>query len=160
LERGEVVEMSRAGEYHGVVCGLICALLVTYARQRKRGHVCINDTGVLVERDPDTVRGPDVLFFDYARSADEIHRKYSGQIPVLAVEVLSPNDSHGKIMRRVREQLKLGTRVVWVVDPEARNVAVYRAGQPEMLIETDEELSGVEELPGFSCKVADFFEIY
>jgi Uma2 family endonuclease len=48
LERGEIVEMSRPGKLHGFVCANIVAILVVFARQRKKGYVCSNDTGVVV----------------------------------------------------------------------------------------------------------------
>ena len=57
LERGEVVEMPRPGERHGVVCVNVGYVLSTYIRQRGKGYACGNDTGIIWERDPDTVRG-------------------------------------------------------------------------------------------------------
>ena len=121
--------MSRPGKLHGFVCGNIARILGNFARQRKKGYVCTNETGIVVERDPDTVRGPDLMFFEDASSAADIERKF-GQTPALLdVEVLSPNDTHGKIMKRVNEQLAFGTPLVWVVDCEAENVTVHRPGR-------------------------------
>jgi Uma2 family endonuclease len=57
LVRGEVVEMSRAGGLHCLVCSNFNFLLAAYVRQRKQGTVFSNDPGLLLERDPDTVRG-------------------------------------------------------------------------------------------------------
>ena len=107
LEHGEIVEMSRPGKLHGFVCGNIAFIFGAFARQRKKGYVCTNDTGIVVERDPDTVSGPDLMFFEDASSVADIGRKF-GETPALVnVEVLSPNDTHGKIMKRVSEQLGL-----------------------------------------------------
>lgn len=50
---------------------------VEFQRERKRGHVCTNDTGLIVERDPDTVRGADVTLYDEVRRYDELNVKYS-----------------------------------------------------------------------------------
>src|SRR5438552_220839 len=113
LERGEIVEMSRPGKRHGLNCGNVTRILGNYAVQRKKGYVCSNDTGVVVERGPDKVRGPDVLFFEDAEHADQVEEKYGESPPLLAVEVLSPNDTHAKVAQRVREQLRFGTRLVW-----------------------------------------------
>src|SRR5688572_17524341 len=90
LVRGEVVEVTRPGKFHGFVCGNVVAALHNYARQKKRGYVCSNDTGIVVGRNPDTVRGPDVLFFDDAQTAEQIDQKYGDTPALLAVEVLSP----------------------------------------------------------------------
>src|SRR6266404_889945 len=54
LERGEVVEVSRPGERHGFVCLNVGAILRNYTFQQRKGYACGNDTGVLLERDPDT----------------------------------------------------------------------------------------------------------
>jgi Uma2 family endonuclease len=159
LERGEIVEMSRPGKRHGMICANLAGILRNYVVQRRKGYVCSNDAGVIVEREPDTVRGPDVMLFEDAEATDEVEVKYGEKPPVLAAEVLSPNDTMGKVRRRVREQLQFGTRVVWVLDPDARNVILYRAGKEDQLVEEPEELTCEDVLPGFRCKVAEFFEV-
>ena len=64
LDRGRVVEMSRPGIRHGVVCANVSFMLVAFTRQRNRGIVISNDAGLIVERDPDSVFGPDVFLYD------------------------------------------------------------------------------------------------
>jgi Uma2 family endonuclease len=76
LERGKVIEMPPPGERHGRACINVGFELETYARRCRRGYVCGNDTGVIWERDPDTVRGPDVLYYDVMRSYEELTPKY------------------------------------------------------------------------------------
>src|SRR5262245_57430783 len=118
LERGEVVEVSRPGEKHGVVCINTGYLLGGYIRQRRQGSACGNDTGIVWERDPDVVRGPDVVYYAVNRYFDELNPKFAEEIPLLAVEVVSPNDRPGKISLRVEQFLGWGVAMVWVIDPE------------------------------------------
>jgi Uma2 family endonuclease len=157
LVRGEVVEMSRPGELHGVICANVAWVLNNYVRQRRRGRVLSNDPGIILEKDPDTVRGPDVAFFDDTRPYDQLNPKWAEGVPVLAVEVLSPNDRIGKVTRRINEFLRAGTRLVWLVDPDARDVTVYRPGQSPQAFEANQELTGEDVLPDFRCPVAEFF---
>jgi Uma2 family endonuclease len=157
LVRGEVVEMSRPGELHGVICGNVAWVLNNYVRQRRRGRVLSNDPGVILEKDPDTVRGPDIAFFDDVRPYDQLNPKWCEGAPVLAVEVLSPNDRIGKVTRRINEFLRAGTRLVWLLDPDARDVTVYRPGQNPQVFEANQELTGEDVLPDFRCPVAEFF---
>jgi Uma2 family endonuclease len=157
LERGEVVEVSRPGERHGFVCLNVGRILGNYTYQRRRGYACSNDTGLILERDPDTVRGPDVVLYDQARRYDDLNPRYSDQLPTLAVEVLSPNDKWAKVTRRLAGFLSRGVAVVWLVDPEGRSVTVYRVNQLPQVFEGDDELTGDPELPGFRCRVAEFF---
>jgi len=159
LERGMVIEMSRPGKRHGMICGNVTAILWSYAGERKHGYVCSNDTGIIVERNPDTVRGPDVMFFDDATGVAEIESAFATTPPVVSIEVLSPNDSLGTVIRRVQQQPRFGIRAVWVLDPEACNVTVFRAGRENVIIEEGEELTAEEVLPGFRCRVAEFFKL-
>src|SRR5436309_6980174 len=64
LERGEVVEVSRPSILHGFVCANFARILGNYTFQRRKGYVCSNDAGVIWERGPDTVKGPDVFLYD------------------------------------------------------------------------------------------------
>jgi Uma2 family endonuclease len=157
LERGKVVEVSRPGEVHGVVCANVIWILSGYIRQRRKGYVCGNDTGILWECDPYTVKGPDVVFHDKICSFDELNPKYAEDVPSLAVEVRSPNDRMSKITRRISQFLKWGVELVWLIDPEDRTFAVYRRDRPAEVLEADEEVSGDGILPDFRCRVADFF---
>ena len=159
LERGEVVEKSRAGKRHGLVCSNVGGILQNFAAARKTGYACSNNTGMIVERAPDTVRGPDISFFDDTSVFEEVEEKYGETPPLLTVEVLSPNDSMGRVNRRIKEQLAFGTKIVWVVDPDARNVTVYRAGKAHYVVEENEELTGEDVLPDFRCMVAEFFKL-
>jgi Uma2 family endonuclease len=159
LERGEIVEMSRPGKRHGLVCANVARILGNYTVQRKKGYVCSNDTGVLVERDPDTVRGPDVMLFEDASQIEEVDEKYGEKPPVLAVEVLSPNDTTGQLMRRILEQKRFGTRLIWVLDPDARNVIVYQSGKDDKVVEEAEELTGEDVLLELRVRVAELFAL-
>lgn len=159
LVRGEIVEMTKPGKRHGFVCANVVGILLTFARQRKKGYVCSNDTGVVVEHDPDTVRGPDVIFFEDATSYKEIDKKYGEEPPLLAVEVLSPNDTMGNVMERITDQLHFGTQLVWLLDPDAMNVTVYRPGKEPYVVRKHQELTGDDVLPDFRCRVAEFFAL-
>jgi Uma2 family endonuclease len=156
LERGEIVEITRPGKRHGFVCANLVRILQNYCFARKKGYVCANDTGIVLERDPDTVRGPDVTLYEDVEQYDKLDLKWAETPPLLAVEVLSPNDTMGKIMRRVREQLDFGTKMVWIVDPEARNLTIHQPAREPLILEEDQELPCDEFLPGFRCKVAAF----
>jgi Uma2 family endonuclease len=159
LERGEVIEMPSPGECHGVICALITYLLSQYVFQRRQGYVCSNDTGFIVEQDPDTVRGPDVMVFDQRATVDKLSRKYTDKVPRLIVEVLSPSDQQGRTSVRVSQYLHRGVPLVWVVDPEVRIVTLYRPGQEHRTFEEGEELTGEDVLPDLRLPVTQLFTL-
>jgi Uma2 family endonuclease len=159
LVRGEVVEVSRPGELHGFVCLSVGSALYLYTEQRQQGYALSNDTGVILERDPDTVRGPDLAYFEQSKPYDDLNPKWLENVPTLVVEVLSPNDRPGKVLTRVGEYLRNGIRCVWLVDPEARDVTVLRSGGVSERFEKDQELLCEDILPGFRWRVSKFFMV-
>jgi Uma2 family endonuclease len=159
LERGVVVELPRSGERHGVVCLSLGAALGNHAFRRRTGYVCCNNAGIILEQDPDTVRGPDLAFYDEVRRYDDLNPGYSDRPPTLAIEVLSPNDRWAKVTRRITQFLGRGIAVIWLVDPEDRSVTVYRPNQRPQVFEGEDELAGDPELTGFRCRVAEFFSM-
>jgi Uma2 family endonuclease len=159
LVRGEVIELPPPTRLHGVLCNNIAFPLTLYVRKRRRGYITINDSGVILERDPDMVRGPDVALYEDAERFVDLHPKYGEVPPLLAVEVLSPNDRADRVMEKITDVLRNGVALVWVVDPERRTVTVYTPHNgPQVFAET-QTLTGGEVLPGLKCKVADFFRL-
>lgn len=159
LDRGEVVEMPSPGETHGMLCGWIVDLLWTYVVRRGVGGVTSNDTGLLVEQAPDTVRGPDIMLFGESRPLEQLNRKFSTRIPQLVVEVVSPHDKLNQINRRLSQYLRRGVSLVWLVDPETRTVAAYRPGQIHQVFDETEELTGEDILPDLRVRVAELFAL-
>ncbi len=159
LVSGEVIEMPPPGVRHGVVCGNVAWILGSFVRQCNRGYVCSNDMGIILERAPDTVRGADVSLFDQAQRYADVTRKYSEEIPNVAVNVLSPDDRPGRTARRIDQFLKRGVPLVWLVNPEDCTVTVYRRDKPCRVLGTQEVLTGEDILPDFHCRVADFFKM-
>jgi Uma2 family endonuclease len=159
LVDGEVVEMPSPGEIHGLVCSWIVHLLWLYVTRRGDGRVLSNDTGLVVRRGPDTVRGPDIMLFLTARRLVDASPGHVTDVPELIVEVRSPTDRDNRILRRVEQYHRRGVPLVWVVDPEDRVVTAYRPNEfPKVLDEAD-DLTGNGVLPDFSSKVADLFAL-
>jgi hypothetical protein len=59
LVRGRVVPMNPPFPYHGFVCGKVMKVIGGFIEINDRGYAMCNDSGVVTERDPDTLRGAD-----------------------------------------------------------------------------------------------------
>jgi Uma2 family endonuclease len=159
LRRGEVIELSRPNTLHGIVTSNVATELNLYARQVRKGFVTSNDAGVVLVERPGTVVGPDVAYFTDVTTFAEVTPKWAETPPVLAVEVLSPNDRPSKVNEKIEDYLKSGVKVVWLVDYEERKVTVYRPNRTLAVVKEAGELGGAEELPGLTIPVADFFRL-
>ncbi len=159
LDEGEIIELPPPKPPHGFVTANVVLSLGLYCRQRGRGYLFSNDTGIVLSRDPDTVRGPDVMLYDDDTPADEIvaMETYLETPPILVVEILSPGNRHGQVARKVAQYLNASVRFVWVIDPPAQEVTVYSAGVEPDVIGPEGTLVGTDALPGLSIKVAELF---
>jgi Uma2 family endonuclease len=158
LIRGEIVTMSLPGGRHGKVALKIGRLIGNHVEAGQFGDTYAAETGFIVERDPDTVRGADVAFVAAARlvliTNPEKHVPFA---PDLTVEVLSPNDRDDEVQEKVQLWLTAGSQLVWVVDPEDRTVVVHRRGAQPLTLREDDEIDAGDVIPGFRCRVSDFF---
>jgi Uma2 family endonuclease len=108
---------------------------------------------------PKNVRIPDVAYVAWVRVP-------GGRVPTapipdlapdLAVEVLSKSNTTAEMARKRREYFSTGCSLVWIVDPDARNVAVYRSDEEPVLLTENDQLSGEDLLPGFQLSIRELF---
>ncbi len=159
LIRGVLCETMSTGELHGKIVTNLVGELWTFVKPQRLGTLLASDSGVWLERDPDTVREPDIAFTSAERlPLDAWNTGYSEVVPDLVVEVASPSDSRREINDKAQMWLRFGTRLVWVVHPDTRTVDVYRADDPAVRLTEDESLDGLDVLPGFACEVGAIFE--
>ena len=157
LVRGEIIEMSRPDQAHGCVCANVTFALSVWSRHSKRGLVTANDSGVITERDPDTVRGADVCYFNIERvPGGKFDRRTRDLVPNVCVEVLSEFDRWREVHCKIDEYLERGVNEVWIVDPKKRQVQVFRAEESPVSFNEDSDLTS-DQLPGFTCPVSEFF---
>jgi len=159
LIKGELIKVSPPpGHEHGLVAMNIAGPLYEYVKKHQLGNVYAAETGYVLEQNPDTIRAADVSFIRRERieNAGRIRGYWVGA-PDLAVEVISPSDTVGRIEGKVGEWLKGGVRVLWVVSPNLRNVTVYRTlTDIETLTEKD-ILGGGDVVPGFELSIPEIF---
>ena len=156
LIRGEIVVMPPPKGKHGIICSRISRLLGNFVEPAKLGWVTTNDTGVILERDPDTMVGPDVAFWSNTRQP-AIPDDYFEIPPDIAVEAFLPSDRRKDVRERIKEYVQNGVKLVWLVDPETRTVMVYPGSLPGIELDEANTLTGGDVLPNFSCRVADLF---
>jgi Uma2 family endonuclease len=137
----------------------ITILLGAYVHANNLGKMFIADAGFrLSPSEVSTVRKPDVSFVKRGRLPDDTPSSgYDDLAPDLAVEVLSPNDLAVEVDSKREEYRRAGVRLIWIVNPETRTIHVYRADGSTSLLHEDDELSGEDVIPGFTCRVAEAF---
>lgn len=157
LVRGVVITIPPPGFRHGTVQVKVAFALHSFLLAHPLGRIVV-ESGVRTENGPDTVRGPDVSFWSFQRlPADQSPEGYPPEPADLCVEVLSPSNKRSVLLAKIWEYLFSGVRLVWVIDPEDHSVTVFREPDEGRVLLENATLTGEDVLPGFSCKVADFF---
>jgi Uma2 family endonuclease len=104
------------------------------------------------------VRTPDVAFVRRERvlAAGRVTGYWPGA-PDLVVEVISPSDLYTEVEDKVAEWLEHGTRLVFVVNPRRRTVAVHRADRPRRVLSVGDPLDGEDVIPGWTLSLRELF---
>lgn len=157
LVRGRVVPMNMPAPRHGEICANIVDILKTYLRQHDTGRVVCNDSGIVTERGPDTVRGADVAYYSYAKyPKGPLPRGYLKLPPELIFEVRSPGDRWPEVVAKTAEYLKAGVLHVCVIDEQTETATVHSAEGPPETLSAGRELRFPSVLPGFAVPVRPF----
>ncbi len=158
LVDGEIVSMTPPGFDHGEIELNIASEIRAFVRAHNLGRVSGGEAGIYTARNPDTVRGVDVMFISHERyTRRTINLTFLDVAPDLVVEILSPGNSLSETLQKLREYFAIGVRLVWLVDPPVQSVYAYRALTDMREFTAEDDLSGEDVLPGFSLRVASLF---
>ena len=156
LVRGVLSETIPTGYEHGKIVAKLTTRLGAFVESQNLGDLTASDSGVWLERNPDTVREPDIDYFLTEKMPAGVRvTGYAEVAPDLVVEVASPSDSHRHVNDKALMWLRYGVRLVWVVYPETRTVEAHREGYPVSSLTENDMLAGLDVLPGFACMVSD-----
>jgi Uma2 family endonuclease len=158
LVKGRIAPMNRPAPRYGEICFRAGYLLGRFLEDHDLGRVVSNDSGVVTERNPDTVRGADVAYYSYARvPKGPLPRGYLPVAPDLVFEVRSPGDRWNEVHVKVGEYLKAGVTVVCVLDETDEKAHVFHADQAPRVLAAAEDLTLPGLLDAFREPVARFF---
>ncbi len=159
LVRGRIVRMTPPSSFHGYVCVEFIYALRHFLEVSKLGRLMSNDSGVITETDPDTVRGPDVIYRSFATTPTTLPRTgYVDVPPDLVAEVRSPGDRWPSVLAKVSEYLTSGIKVVVVLDPATSSAQVYRAEGAPQTFGPDDTFTIADVFPGFAIATRRFFD--
>lgn len=155
LVRGVLIVREPPGTSHGARSNRLAYRVTEFVERQGLGRVFAQDTGFKIERDPDTVRAPDLAFVTRDRLAQIPEEGYAEIAPDLVAEILSPGDRPGEVLEKVGQWLSAGVKLIWVLDAARLHGRVYRADGSVSTVGADEDLHGEDVLQGFRCPLRD-----
>jgi Uma2 family endonuclease len=106
------------------------------------------------------VRSPDAAWMLRARLAQfsaAQRRRFIPACPDFVLELRSPSDRLADLQAKLAEYIANGARLGWLLDPEARQVYVYRPDVPVVRLDNPARLAGDPVLPGFTLDLRDIW---
>lgn len=156
LVDGTLVEKPM-GFRESLLAGFLVTMLTQFADEHDLGVVPTPDGTIRLF--PGTVRIPDVAFISWSRLPG---RRIPSEpipdlVPDLAVEVLSRTNTDAEMEIKRQEYFRAGVKLVWMVDPQLRQVVVYRSPTDFTRLDESQTLDGGDVLPGFTLAVEKIF---
>lgn len=156
LINGEIVEKVPTEE-HSIAASNVYDPLRDFVKARNLGRVLF-EVRRRVPGDEHNARLPDVEYTSTSRLLPVTRKGAVPQMPDLAVEIKSPNETIKSLREKAAYYLANGVQMVWVVYPKTRVVEIYHAnGDIEMLSEGD-TITAEALLPGFALPVKEIFK--
>ena len=158
LEAGEIVSLDPPDDAHGNIVLNLSKSLGAYLAERRDdlpGYACF-DVGLVVARDPDSVRRPAVSVFTgglFARTEELI----TEDVPALVIEAAATAQRRRALKSRIATYHAIGISHIWVADPVDGILHVCSQTEQTRQFSADETFRDEHVLPGYSITVAELF---
>ena len=155
---GKLIVMSPTGSLTGDRNLEIAFQIKLWNKKTKLGKVFDSSTGFKLSNS--AVRSPDVSWIAINRwdsLTKEQQRKFAPIDPDFVVELMSPNDSLEEIQQKMQEYLFCGVKLGWLINPDAKEVEIYRQERDKQVLNNPTVLNGEDILPNLKVTLDDIF---
>lgn len=155
---GEIIVMSPTGGETGLRNTDLIGQLWIWNRQAMLGEVFDSSTGYKLSSGAS--RSPDVSWIKKERwdsLTAEQKQKFIPLAPDFVIELMSPSDYLVNIQAKMKEYLDNGVKLGWLINPQAKQVEIYRLGKDVEVLDSPQTLSDEEILPGLVLDLANIF---
>jgi Uma2 family endonuclease len=156
--KGKLIIMSPTGSESGKRNGDLFGQIWYWNRQNKQGVIFDSSTGFKLSNG--ATRSPDVSWIAIERwnsLSEEQKRGFAPIDPDFAIELVSPTDSLEDLQQKMSEYISCGVKLGWLINPDAKEVEIYRLDRDKQVISNPTSLSGEELLPGLTLDLSEIF---
>lgn len=158
--KGDLLIMSPTGGETGARNARLVAHLSIWAERDGRGVVFDSSTGFTLPNG--ATRSPDAAWVRRDRLAAlsaEQRRQFLPLCPDFVIELVSPSDDRKAVEEKIGEYLANGVQLAWLIDPDQRQVVVYRPGLPADCLDSPDRVSGDPLLGGFVLELDPIWNV-
>jgi Uma2 family endonuclease len=150
-QKGEIIIMPPTGGETGKLNSELNVEFGIWNRQHKLG--VIFDSSTCFKLPKGSNRSPDVAYIKKERweqLTPEEKSKFPPIAPDFVLELMSPSDSLKDTQEKMAEYMDNGVKLGWLINPEKKQVEIYRQGQEKEVLDNPKTISGEEILPEFN----------
>jgi Uma2 family endonuclease len=154
--RGQLIVMSPTGSQSGQRNGKLFFQVELWNSQRRLGVTFDSSTGFKLSNG--AVRSPDVSWIALARwnaLTDKQKRGFAPIDPDFVIELMSPTDELLELQQKMSEYMACGVRLGWLINPDEKQVEIYRQEQDKQVLSSPTSISGEDFLPGLTVDLAE-----
>lgn len=157
--KGEIIIMSPVGWESSNRNAILSALLFNWARVDGTGKVADSSGGFILPNG--ATRSPDAAWGSLSRLttiSPAERKRFLPLAPDFVIELRSESDRLAELQEKMEEYRDNGVRLGWLIDPQGKQVFVYRPGQATHHLQTPTTLSGNPELANFELDLQDIWD--
>ena len=147
---GDVIIMSPAGDETSYRNGRLTQQVFNWSDKDGTGIPFDSSAGFILPNG--ATRSPDVAWIPldkWHKISLKQREKFSLICPDFVIELRSPSDNLKSLQKKMREYIKNGTRLGWLINRKNKQVEIYRPGRKVEVLNNPQTLSGEDVLPGF-----------
>lgn len=155
---GKLIIMSPTGSQSGKFNMSLAFQVELWNRKSKAGIVFDSSTGFKLSNG--ATRSPDVSWIASDRwnsLSDKQKRGFAPIDPDFVIKLLSPTDDLSTTQQKMIEYINCGIKLGWLINPDEKEVEIYRLGKDKQVISNPSSLLGEDILPGLTVDLSDIF---
>ena len=157
-KHGKLIIMSPTGSESGKRNSSLLAQVWNWNNQCKLGEVFDSSTGFKLSSS--ATRSPDVSWIAVERwnsLSDKQKRGFAPIEPDFVIELMSPTDDLSTTQQKMIEYINCGVKLGWLINPDDKEVEIYRFERDKQVISNPVSLSGEGILPRLTVDLSEIF---
>ncbi|WP_319423163.1 Uma2 family endonuclease [Pleurocapsa sp. FMAR1] len=155
---GKLIIMSPTGSESGKKNSDLLAQVWYWNNRHKLGVVFDSSTGFKLSNG--ATRSPDVSWIAIERwnsLNDKQKRGFAPIDPDFVIELMSPTDNLLETHQKMMEYIGCGVKLGWLINPDQKEVEIYRFGRDKEILSNPHSLSGEDMLSGLNVDLSAIF---
>jgi Uma2 family endonuclease len=147
---GELVIMSPVGGESSNYESKLMIYLGIWNLQTRLGETFSSSGGFILPNG--AIRSPDAAWIELSRweaLTPDRRQKFLSLVPDFVIELRSKTDSLSKLQQKMLEYRDNGVRLGWLINPQQKQVEIYRIDRDVEVLDSPKTLSGEDILSGF-----------